>query len=85
MGAHIQVDDNTINIYKRDSYIINGGFSYDFSLMSDQALTAGVLALFADAPIEITGISHIRSHESNRIACLTQNFQKFESKTLKFC
>lgn len=77
MGAHIELSENKITIHKRENFEIKGGFCYDFSLMSDQALTAGVLALLADAPIEITGIAHIRYHECNRIACLVQNFQKF--------
>lgn len=53
-----------------------GGFTADFHLMSDQAITAGVLAVFADAPIEITGVGHIRAHESDRIARLVENLSR---------
>lgn len=52
-----------------------GGFDVDFQACSDQALTAGVLALFADAPIRVFGVEHIRKHESDRIASLVQNLQ----------
>lgn len=50
-----------------------GGFEVDFHACSDQALTAGVLALFADAPIRVFGVEHIRAHESDRIASLVKN------------
>lgn len=76
MGAHIEVQKHRLIVHKRDSNQINGGFSYDFSLMSDQALTAGVLALWAEDTIEIFGVSHIRHHESDRIQCLIENFQR---------
>ncbi|MCA2960668.1 MAG: 3-phosphoshikimate 1-carboxyvinyltransferase [Silvanigrellales bacterium] len=51
----------------------HGGFEVDFHACSDQALTAGVLALFADAPIRVFGVEHIRGHESDRIASLVKN------------
>ncbi|OUM97895.1 MAG: 3-phosphoshikimate 1-carboxyvinyltransferase [Firmicutes bacterium ZCTH02-B6] len=45
-----------------------GGFTVDMRPMSDQALTLGAAAVFADAPITVTGVPHIRRHESDRIA-----------------
>lgn len=76
MGAYIELESHKIIVHKRESQSIKGGFTYDFSMMSDQALTAGVLGLFADDKIEITGVGHIRHHESDRILCLVKNFQK---------
>ncbi len=52
-----------------------GGFSFDFSKMSDQALGAGVLGVFADAPIRIRGVGHVREHECDRISCLVANLR----------
>ena len=52
---------------------LRGGFSLDLSEYSDQALTLGVLATCCDAPIELTGIGHIRFHESNRLQSLHDN------------
>ena len=75
IGASLTIGKNTIKVHKREHTKIHGGFICDFSLISDQALTAGVLALFADKPIQITGVSHIRKHESNRIDCLVDNFK----------
>lgn len=46
---------------------LRGGFAADMRPMSDQALTLGAVAVFADGPVTITGVAHIRRHESNRI------------------
>jgi 3-phosphoshikimate 1-carboxyvinyltransferase len=46
---------------------LRGGFTADMRPLSDAALTLAVLAPFADAPITITGVEHIRHHECDRI------------------
>ncbi len=46
---------------------LRGHLTADMSLMSDQALTLGVAAVFADGPVEVRGVPHIRRHESDRI------------------
>jgi 3-phosphoshikimate 1-carboxyvinyltransferase len=47
---------------------LKGGFDIDMQPLSDAALTLAALAPFADAPIHIHNIAHIRKHESDRIA-----------------
>ena len=47
-----------------------GGFSVDLQAFADQAPTVAVLAALATAPIRLTGIGHIRHHESDRIAAM---------------
>ncbi len=44
---------------------LTGGFSIDMRPLSDAALTLAAIAPFADAPITIYGIAHIRHHESD--------------------
>lgn len=46
---------------------LRGGVTVNMRPMSDQALTLGALAAFADGPVEVTGVPHIRHHESDRI------------------
>lgn len=75
MGAHIEIFKNEIKVFRRNSTMLSGGFASDFNTHSDQALTAAILAIFADAPIEITGIAHIRNHECDRISSLVSNFK----------
>ncbi|WP_202079992.1 3-phosphoshikimate 1-carboxyvinyltransferase [Caldalkalibacillus salinus] len=64
---------------KHDTYLevtgpkqLRGGFEVDMKPMSDQALTVGALAPFADKPITVTNVAHIRKHESDRIAVICQ-------------
>lgn len=52
---------------------LKGGFCVDMSAFSDQALTLAAIAPFADAPITITGISHIRLQECDRIQAIVHN------------
>ncbi len=55
---------------------LRGGFAIDMSEFSDTALTLAALAPFADAPIEITGIAHIRAHECDRIHAIVTELTK---------
>lgn len=52
---------------------LKGGFTVDMSAFSDQALTLAAIAPFADAPITITGIGHIRLQECDRIKAIVDN------------
>ena len=55
---------------------LKGGFTFDLTEYSDQAMTLGVLAALCDAPIELTGIGHIRYHESDRLQSLHYNLSQ---------
>ncbi|MCB1518001.1 MAG: 3-phosphoshikimate 1-carboxyvinyltransferase [Hyphomicrobiaceae bacterium] len=55
---------------------IRGGFEMDMRPLSDASLTLAALAPFADAPITITNVAHIRHHESDRIAAMCQSLTK---------
>ena len=74
LGVPVQILPGSLQVGKRKGPI-TGGFAVDFSACSDQALTAGILALFASDKIEVKGIAHIREHESDRIACLVSNLK----------
>lgn len=49
------------------------GLTVDMSACSDQAITLAAIAPFAQTPTTITGISHIRHQESDRIAAIIEN------------
>ncbi|GGI39171.1 3-phosphoshikimate 1-carboxyvinyltransferase [Mammaliicoccus stepanovicii] len=55
---------------------LRGNLTIDMNACSDQALTIGTLATFADGPITITGVEHIRHHECNRVSALTESLSK---------
>lgn len=49
------------------------GITVDMNDFSDQALTLAAMAPFAEGPVTITHIAHIRRQESNRICAMTTN------------
>lgn len=51
------------------------GIRADMHACSDQAITLAAIAPFAEEPVQITGISHIRLQESDRIAAILTNLK----------
>ena len=52
---------------------LKGNYTFDMSAFSDQALTLAAIAPYADGPITITGIDHIRLQECDRIKAIVEN------------
>ncbi|EGL82871.1 3-phosphoshikimate 1-carboxyvinyltransferase [Caldalkalibacillus thermarum TA2.A1] len=59
---------------------LKGGFTVDMKPMSDQAITIAALAPFADAPVTVTNVAHIRHHESDRIDVICTALRKIGIK-----
>ncbi len=51
---------------------LKGDFVISMKEMSDQALTLAAIAPFADGPVTIKDIAHIRHHESNRMSVICE-------------
>lgn len=75
MGAKIESCENSddIIVTGAENGKLKGGFTIDMSSFSDQALTLAAIAPFADAPITIEGIGHIRFQECDRINAISKN------------
>ncbi len=52
------------------------GIRADMSACSDQAITMAAIAPFADGPVEILGIGHIRLQESDRLLAIHTELQR---------
>lgn len=72
MGCIISDEADGIVCMPPKNAHIHGG-SWDLSTFSDQALTLAAIAPFANAPVEIEGISHIRLQECDRINAIEEN------------
>ena len=72
MGCKVEEQENII-VTGPENEMLTGGFTIDMSAFSDQALTLAAIAPFADAPITITGIGHIRLQECDRIKAIVNN------------
>lgn len=78
-------------ITKESSYIelegveqLKGGFEISMREMSDQALTLASIAPFADKPITIKDVEHIRYHESDRISVICESLAELGIRTEEF-
>lgn len=60
---------------------LKGGFTVDMSALSDQALTLAAIAPFADAPVTMTGIGHIRLQECDRMQAIADNLTALGIRT----
>src|SRR5690625_480794 len=63
---------------------LKGGFEISMREMSDQSLTLAPIAPFADGPITIKDVEHIRHHESNRISVICESLTKLGIKVEEF-
>ena len=52
------------------------GLAVDMNDFSDQALTLAAIAPYADAPVEIHNVAHIRGQESDRIRAIVTNLTR---------
>lgn len=65
MGCRVVKTETTTEVV--GGPILKGGFDIDMKPLSDATLTLAALAPFADGPIHIHNVAHIRHHESDRI------------------
>ena len=79
MGCTAEITDEKITVTGPKQ--LKGGFNVDMSAFSDQALTLAAIAPFADAPITISGIEHIRLQECDRITAIVKNLASLGVKT----
>lgn len=56
------------------------GLEVDMSSCSDQAITLAAIAPFAESPVKITGIGHIRLQESDRLSAIANELKKMGIK-----
>ncbi len=79
MGAEIAEDDDAVTV--RSPGIASGfrlrAIDADFNDIPDAAMTAAVLALFADAPSTLRNIGNWRVKETDRIAAMASELKKF--------
>ena len=72
MGCKVEDTEDGITVTGPANGILKG-ITVDMHACSDQAITLSAIAPFAEGPVRITGISHIRLQESDRIAAIVEN------------
>jgi len=76
MGAHVTYDARTqeLTVNGRDGDI--QGVDLDLSPAGELAPTLAALATLANGPSRLTGIAHLRGHETNRLAALVSEISR---------
>lgn len=74
MGCIVEDNERGITVTGPEGGKLKG-ITVDMHACSDQAITLAAIAPFADGPVRITGISHIRLQESDRIAAIVTNLK----------
>ncbi len=68
LGCEVAADDSGVRVRARGP--LRGGQYFDMKALSDVALTLAAMAPFADGPIGIGGVEHIRHHECDRLSAM---------------
>lgn len=79
MGCSVEDTESGIRVLAPPDGILHG-VTVDMNNFSDQALTLAVLAIFADAPVTIKNIGHIRLQECDRIQAIVENMMRLGIK-----
>lgn len=72
MGCLVEDRGEGITVTGPEDGVLKG-IDVNMHACSDQAITLAAIAPFADGPVHISGISHIRLQESDRIAAIVEN------------
>jgi 3-phosphoshikimate 1-carboxyvinyltransferase len=74
MGCRVRKGEDGVEVSGTGR--LRGGFAVSLKEISDQTMTLAALAPFADAPIAITDVGHIRGHECDRIEAICDSLRK---------
>ncbi|MCU0296706.1 MAG: 3-phosphoshikimate 1-carboxyvinyltransferase [Candidatus Nanopelagicales bacterium] len=73
LGAEVSLDDDGLHVRGSGGY---DGFDVDLRAVGELAPTIAALAALADSPSEITGIGHLRGHETDRLQAIATELRK---------
>lgn len=80
MGCYTEwTSDGELKLYAPKNGKLKG-IDINMSNFSDQALTLAAIAPFADSPVTIRGVAHIRGQESDRIAVIVNELLRMGIK-----
>jgi len=79
MGAHCSLDDNVLTV--TGSGVIRG-IDADLSAAGEITPTIAALCALAESPSELTGIGHLRGHETDRLAAIAAEVDRVGGQCL---
>lgn len=76
MGARVSLLDDTLTVSGNPNGALSG-LDIDMGNIGELTPTVAAMAALADSPTQIRGIAHLRGHETDRLAALTAEINKF--------
>jgi 3-phosphoshikimate 1-carboxyvinyltransferase len=73
MGGHVELHDGALTVTGKGRIY---GIDADLSAAGELTPTIAALAALADSPSRLTGISHLRGHETDRLAALVTEINR---------
>jgi len=70
MGCKVIREPAAVTVAGPPGGYLKGGFDVDMRPLSDATLTLAAIAPYADGPVAIHNVAHIRKHESDRIGVM---------------
>ena len=80
MGAEVELSNGTLTL-KGNGVIV--GIDVDLSEAGELTPTIAALAAIASSPSRLTGIKHLRGHETDRIAALATEINRIDSHAVE--
>lgn len=74
LGCKVEKDGEKISVTGPEQ--LKGGKTFDFNACSDSTPALVAIAPFADAPVKVKGVEHIRHHECDRLSVMRENLEK---------
>lgn len=76
LGARVELDERGLSVTGPDSY---DGFEFDLNPVGELTPTVAALAAFASTPSRLTGIGHLRGHETDRLAAIAEELRRLDA------
>ncbi|HET7627246.1 MAG TPA: 3-phosphoshikimate 1-carboxyvinyltransferase [Bacillales bacterium] len=84
MGCRVTKGKDYVELEGPNTAVLKGNKTFSMKEMSDQALTLAAVSVFADDPVTITDVEHIRHHESDRIHAICESFERLGIRCEEF-
>ena len=75
MGCDVKKGKHFVEVRGPQDGVLRGG-SFDMNAVSDTVMTLAAIAPFAQEPVEITNVAHIRGKETDRLSALTTELSR---------
>lgn len=79
MGCSVKKGAHSIEVRGPQDGVLRGG-TFDMNAISDTVMTLAAIAPFAQSPVEITNVAHIRGKETDRLSALTAELNRLGVK-----